>query len=229
MDRQWAGDYDDRYISSWDGKISKLVVQAVDEIYDNNTGSTYRRTFIRNVAPFYLRLANWPFNHVDPRKNNGMPTSEGENLYTLYDMVQVEIVLIVPYRLSHALSKMVHRLMRYHLCSMSTIHILNILSNSTELNRAIQISSPTPATSAPRNNGNYDPIPYQFWGYPKVAKNALETDRPRGTPLTLTNPIAERVLRPRYLCFLRGEGEPAMIMNVEEWYAERSFHVALWF
>lgn len=63
--------------SAWDGKISKLVVQAVDDIYDNNTGSTYRRTFIRNIAPLYLRLANWPFNHVDYSKNGGKPTSEG--------------------------------------------------------------------------------------------------------------------------------------------------------
>lgn len=42
-------------------------------------------------------------------------------------------------------------------------------------------------------------------------------DRPRGRGLNQTNPVAERVLRPRYLCFLREEGEPAMIMNVEEW------------
>jgi hypothetical protein len=76
LDREWTGDYDDRYISSWDGKISKLVVQAVDDIYENNTGSTYRRTFIRNVAPLYMRLANWPFNHIDYTKNNGKPTSE---------------------------------------------------------------------------------------------------------------------------------------------------------
>lgn len=71
FDREWTGDYDDRYISSWDGKVSKLVVQAVDDIYENNTGSTYRRTFIRNVAPMYMRLANWPFNHIDFARNHG--------------------------------------------------------------------------------------------------------------------------------------------------------------
>jgi hypothetical protein len=74
--RVWAGDYDDRYISSFDGKISKLVVQAVDDIYDNTANSTWRRTFIRNVAPLYIRLANWPFNHVDYARN-GSPTNEG--------------------------------------------------------------------------------------------------------------------------------------------------------
>lgn len=81
-----------------------------------------------------------------------------------------------------------------------------------------QISSPSPANLPPRNGGDYDPVPYQFFGYPKVAKNALEMDSPRGNGLNQTNPVAERVLRPRYLCFLREQGEPAMIMNVEEWY-----------
>jgi hypothetical protein len=56
--------------------VSKLVVQAVDDIYENNTGSTYRRTFIRNSAPVYMRLANWPFNHIDFNRNNGNITSE---------------------------------------------------------------------------------------------------------------------------------------------------------
>lgn len=51
-------------------------MQAVDDIYDNTTNSTWRRTFVRNMAPFYLRLANWPFNHVDYVRNGG-PTGEG--------------------------------------------------------------------------------------------------------------------------------------------------------
>ncbi len=66
------------YISSWDGKASKLVVQATDEIYDNDITSTYRRTFIRNVAPRFLRLANWPYSHVDPNLNDGKPTNQGQ-------------------------------------------------------------------------------------------------------------------------------------------------------
>lgn len=39
----------------------------------------------------------------------------------------------------------------------------------------------------------------------------------RGSPSHEANPIAERILRPRFLCFLRAEGEPAMLMNVDEW------------
>lgn len=72
-----------------------------------------------------------------------------------------------------------------------------------------------------RNGGNYDPVPYKYFGYPKVARNVLEMDGPRGHGMNQANPVAERVLRPRYLCFLRSEGEPAMIMNVEEWYVHR--------
>ena len=34
------------------------------------------------------------------------------------------------------------------------------------------------------------------------------------------SPVTERVLRPRYLCFLQKLGEPASIMNVEEWVAQ---------
>ncbi|KAF2855235.1 hypothetical protein T440DRAFT_495809 [Plenodomus tracheiphilus IPT5] len=171
--RVWTGDYDDRYISSWDGKVSKLVVQAVDDIYDNNTGSTYRRTFIRNSAPLFLRLANWPFNHIDFARNNG-PTSEDYPILCLKWFVASCIITLV-------------------------------------------ISTPSPGQLEPRNGGNYDPVPYQYFGYPKVARNVLEMDRPLGRDSIQTNAIAERVLRPRYLCFLRDEGEPAMIMNVEEW------------
>jgi hypothetical protein len=42
-------------------------------------------------------------------------------------------------------------------------------------------------------------------------------DSPQGYRLSETNPIAERILRPRYLCVLREEGEPAECVLVEEW------------
>lgn len=42
------------------GRVSKVVVQATDEIYEQNVTSTYRRTYIQNIAPMYMRLANWP-------------------------------------------------------------------------------------------------------------------------------------------------------------------------
>jgi hypothetical protein len=79
-----------------------------------------------------------------------------------------------------------------------------------------QISSPSPAEIPDRNGGNYDPVPYKYFGYPKVAKNMLETNNPNGIVPNQANPIAERVLRPRYLCFLR-DGGPARITKVDEW------------
>ena len=79
----------------------------------------------------------------------------------------------------------------------------------------LQISSPSSATIPSRNNGCYDPVPYRYYGYPKVARNTTELDRPRGR--NDLGPVSERLLRPRYLCFLQRQGEPALIMNVEEW------------
>ncbi|OAL01785.1 hypothetical protein IQ06DRAFT_346405 [Phaeosphaeriaceae sp. SRC1lsM3a] len=174
FDRQWTGDYDDRYLSAWDGRVSKLVVQAVDDIYDNNVTSTYRRTFIRNISPLYMRLANWPFNHIDYAKNGG-PTSEDYPMLCLKWFVTSCIITLV-------------------------------------------ISSPTGAAEGrPRNDGAYDVVPYYYHGYAKVARNVCEMDRTRNYAVSQANPVAQRVLRPRYLCFLREHGEPAMIMNVEEW------------
>ncbi|KAF1831692.1 hypothetical protein BDW02DRAFT_39381 [Decorospora gaudefroyi] len=175
--REWTGEYDDRYISSWDGKVSKLVVQAVDDIYENNTGSTYRRTFIRNVSPLFMRLANWPFSHIDYTKNDGKPTSDDYPLLCLKWFVTSCVISLV-------------------------------------------ISSPSPAQIDARNGGNYDPVPYQYYGYAKVSKNLLEMDRPRGHGLKQANPVAERVLRTRYLCFLREKGTPAMPMKVDDWISQ---------
>jgi len=42
-------------------------------------------------------------------------------------------------------------------------------------------------------------------------------DSPQGYRLSEPNPIAERILRPRYLCVLREEGEHAECVLVEEW------------
>jgi hypothetical protein len=55
---------EDRYLSPYDGHLAKLVVQAVDEVYDAPAQSTWRRTFVRNVSSFMLRVANWAVNSV---------------------------------------------------------------------------------------------------------------------------------------------------------------------
>ncbi|KAF2129101.1 hypothetical protein P153DRAFT_397288 [Dothidotthia symphoricarpi CBS 119687] len=179
FEREWTGDYDDRYLSAWDGRISKLVVQTVDDIYDNNTTATYRRTFIRNIAPLYLRLANWPFNHVNYHLNDGRPTSEGTYVLQNYPML----------------------CLKWFIASLAITFV---------------ISSPSSAEVSSRNNGRYDPVPYRYHGYPKVARNELELSTPGCRSQKETNPVAERVLRPRYLCVLREQGVPAMIVKVED-------------
>lgn len=105
---------------------------------------------------------------------------------------------------------MVHYISCYYICGTCQPNFkkIQVLTN-------LQVSSPSSATIPPRNGGCYDPVPYRYYGYPKVARNAMELDSPRGC--NDVNPIAERVLRPRYLCFLQRQGEPALIMNVEEW------------
>lgn len=48
-------------------------------------------------------------------------------------------------------------------------------------------------------------------------------DSPKVHSLSETNPIAERILRPRYLCFLREEGTPAKLLPVEEWISKHKY------
>jgi len=48
-----------------------------------------------------------------------------------------------------------------------------------------------------RNNGKYDPFPYQFWSYPKTAKNPKE-----GRGDQAKNELAGRVIHPKKLCFV---------------------------
>lgn len=65
MLRFHEGVKDDRYISPYNGRTEELVVQAVDEIYNrSDSEDTWHRTFIRDISPWHLRLANWPENHI---------------------------------------------------------------------------------------------------------------------------------------------------------------------
>jgi hypothetical protein len=61
MQRVYEGLEDDRYISPYDGHVAKLVVQATQEVYDGGRNATWRRTFVRNISPLFIHLANWPF------------------------------------------------------------------------------------------------------------------------------------------------------------------------
>jgi hypothetical protein len=56
---------EDRYINPDDGLLVELIVQCTDKVYSGPLNSTYKRTFIRNIAPKTLRIANWPMAHLD--------------------------------------------------------------------------------------------------------------------------------------------------------------------
>src|SRR5450755_1875121 len=83
---------------------------------------------------------------------------------------------------------------------------------------------PTDVDGPVVNNGLYDVFPYRFWGYLKSARNIYEDSKPRQSEMNFgenTNPLAERPLRPRYLCFLRQHESKELlgmdVYPVEEW------------
>jgi hypothetical protein len=85
------------------------VVQAVDDIYENNNTTTYRRTFIRNIAPMYLRLANWPFSHVDVNKNDGIPTNQDMPMLCLkWFLTSIVIIIVVRVSIPYPLNCNTH-------------------------------------------------------------------------------------------------------------------------
>jgi hypothetical protein len=54
----------DQYLSPWDGHLAKLVVESVDDVYDAEPNCSWIRTFVRNVSPLMLRMAQWPFSSI---------------------------------------------------------------------------------------------------------------------------------------------------------------------
>jgi len=58
--RKFRGSAEDRFIGPIDGRLIRLVVQSTKESYDSKNKTTWRRTYINNVSPYIVRLANWP-------------------------------------------------------------------------------------------------------------------------------------------------------------------------
>ena len=96
---------------------------------------------------------------------------------------------------------------------------------------------PVQAEGDVRNSGKYDGLAYHFWGYPYHARNPREDrieqsqspafSRPsptsnalqRNTTKSALNPISERPIEPKYLCFLH-EKQGMEIRDVSEWKKE---------
>lgn len=124
-----------------------------------------------------------------------------------------------------------HTVARKLLCVTSTVDIELMLQ---------QMVYPVQATGEVRNNGKYDSLPYKFWGYPYHARNpqedrsaslalnqsqghshpstALQIKRTEATTQAL-NPISERPVEPKYLCFLRKD-QGVDIRDVSNWKKE---------
>jgi hypothetical protein len=61
---------EDRFLDPFDVHLARLMVQSTDEIYSGPDNATWRRTFIRNQAPWAIRVANWPFSSAKGDKSN---------------------------------------------------------------------------------------------------------------------------------------------------------------
>ena len=74
----------------------------------------------------------------------------------------------------------------------------------------LAISFPGDAEGQVRNNGRYDPFPYRFHGYMKVARNMMDERRLGVHRSGSQNLIAERALRPTFLNFQERPEEKTM-------------------
>jgi hypothetical protein len=83
----------------------------------------------------------------------------------------------------------------------------------------MQLCIPADLGGEKRNNGLYEQFKYHFWGYSYIPSNPLEAFKssdPAITPADGINGIAERPLRPRYLCFPAENGS-VDIVRVADW------------
>jgi hypothetical protein len=74
---------------------------------------------------------------------------------------------------------------------------------------------------------DYAPLPYKFHGYAKAARNQLENAETKGSPKAIHSEmrVVERLLMPRYLCFLKSPEDTglrgAVPMLVSTWQAKQ--------
>jgi hypothetical protein len=47
------------FLDPSDGRLTALVVQATDMVFDGPDNSTWSRDFVRNVSPLVVRVSNW--------------------------------------------------------------------------------------------------------------------------------------------------------------------------
>lgn len=74
--REYEGLKDDRYLDPLDGRVQKLVVQSTEAIYNQRNDTTWRRTYMRNVSPYIIRLAYWAMPSVPSSQESSAITDE---------------------------------------------------------------------------------------------------------------------------------------------------------
>ena len=74
--REYEGLKDDRYLDPLDGRVQKLVVQSTKATYNQLNDTTWRRTYMKNVSPYIIRLAYWTMPPVPSSRESSAITDE---------------------------------------------------------------------------------------------------------------------------------------------------------
>ncbi|KFY49704.1 hypothetical protein V496_09854 [Pseudogymnoascus sp. VKM F-4515 (FW-2607)] len=206
MGRRWTGPDDDRYLSPYDGRLKKLVVQTVGEWHNGPASATWERTTIRNTTPLMLRIVCWAMSSISmsPYQKEERGQIDEESSPSLN-----------PHRTSETDEESQLSGDSWGpVCvkwAPACVALFFLLFIPTDLNGEV------------RNNGFYEKFRYRYWGYSKIPRNPQESAIKIGSAPKENqeiNPISERPLRPRYLCFLE-EVRGVRVENVERWLSQR--------
>jgi hypothetical protein len=159
----------DRYLHPNDGYLRNMYVACVDDIYEGPGTSTWKRTYVRKVAPMKVRIATWIIDFsYDPQS---------------WEDWGIMVLRTLPAAL------------------------------------AMTIFFWDGKPSFKRPSLCYAPVLYRYYGDAKVWSNLLENRK--GLSLMARNNAIYRMLRPRYLCFLREafneENKGVDVRSVAEW------------
>jgi hypothetical protein len=85
----------DRYLHSSDGKLLTLMVACTDDVWQaamaKKNETTWRRTYVRKMAPYRVRLASWVIDYTQGKRNCG--TYSVELLQSLCFMTVMMLVV----------------------------------------------------------------------------------------------------------------------------------------
>jgi hypothetical protein len=76
MKRVTHGTMKDYYLCPITAKLKTLVVSCTPTVNTHPKNGTWKRTKIRNVAPWGYRLALWPVNHVEMKDEKDITTED---------------------------------------------------------------------------------------------------------------------------------------------------------